>query len=268
MPAPRRFVTDAPTTAVDFARDVLVESWRSLLPQDSLVVRRRGLRGRLTLLGADTVRLDTATAGPLGADGRRIPGTIAAGSLARLWHRSHGFPLRAHADAIAVTAGDGQDARPDDLAAATVAVAGELGLRTVTVVRLHDRDAAATNELVRAVRRVSDLPVSSVVHARSTETTVAALASCALVVTHDDTAAAVTESLGTPTCRCAGDEDLTTRFLAIRAAATTVPADSDASRDARSLAFSLDAWARGRVSTRSLFEAVAHPASVDDLVGA
>lgn len=253
MPAARRFVTTPSTDARDFGRDALTETLRSLLPQDALVVGARGLRGRLGLLGKETVDLADLSS---------------VATLAALWHRELGVVLEGGPSALAVSVGADSTVTADALAAAATAVAGELDLGSIRVLQLAERDADATKQLVRAFRRVTEIPVSVVVHTGPVADTVSAFASSNLVVTHDATVAAIATSVQTPAVRIDDHTDITELYLAIRTATADPEAARVEDRSARTLAFALDAWARGRTSTADLHAAIADPARVDELVGA
>jgi len=261
MPAARRLVISPSTESPDLRRDLLVETLRAVLPHDALVVSGRGLRGRLGLVGKETVTLSLGA--PAGAD------AIAVDALAPLWVRDHAVSLDGGPSVLAVSTGADSPIAADDLAAAATAVAGEIDLGAIRIVQLADRDAAATKQLARAFRRVTDLPVTVVSHTGSVPDTVATIAATNLFLSHDDTAVAVARSLHTPSASIVGQHDLTSLYLTIRAAAehTDTAADDDL-RGARALAFALDAWARGRMSTEDLRAAVTNPSRIDELVGA
>jgi hypothetical protein len=270
MPTARRFVHAPLTGGADLARDVLTESWRAVLPHGVLVEQSRGLRGRLTLLAKETLTL-TAEHEHEHAHAHG-PDAIAAGTLARLWPGATDVTQTRGPSTVAVSTGGQGALSPDDLAAAVTAVAGESASAGVTVVQLADRDADAAKRLVRALRRITDLPVSLVAHEGGASATVAHMAASSVFVTHDETAAVLAETVRTATARTAGLRDVTEVFLAIRSAASvhttaSTGAATAATDRARSLAFALDAWARGRMSTEELRAAAADPSLVDDLVG-
>lgn len=261
MSAARRFVIAPSTTpdSADFGRDALVETWRALVPQEALVVGGRGLRARLGLLGKETLELVGARESP---DDR-----VSAGGLAVLWHRTHDAPRTAGPAAIVVTTSADCETSAEDLAAAVTAVAGELGLDSVRIVQLAERDAVATKQLVRAFRRMTDVLLSTVVHTGSVAETVAAFASGTVFVSHDDVAATIASSMLVPTVRPDAHRDLTELCHAVRTATPDVTA-ADTLRRARAEAFALDAWARGRMTTEDLRSTLAEPSRVDHLVGA
>lgn len=253
MPAARRFVTAPSTDARDFGRDALIETLRSLLPQDALVVGTRGLRGRLGLLGKETVDLADLSS---------------VADLAALWHREHGALLEGGPSALAVSIGADSAVAAEALAAATTAVAGELELASIRVFQFAERDAAATKQLVRTFRRVTEIPVSVVTHTDSVADTASAFAACNLVVTHDAAVAAIATSVHTPAVSLDDHTDITELYLAIRTATSDPESARVDDRAARALALALDAWARGRMSTADLHGAIADPTRVGELVGA
>jgi len=269
MAAARRFLTSLSPHLSDFGRDALVDAWRALLPADSVVAAPYGLRTRLRLVGTETIVLTGGYAAAQPDD--RIP----ADSLVTLWNHAYRVAPSDDADALAVSTGTGVPLAPDALAAAATAVAGELGLSAVRVFRLDQDDVDATRELVRAFRRLTDLPVTVVAHAASVADTVTALSGCRLVVGHDETATAVAASIGLAVVRLDSVTDVTEAYLAIRAGAADPItgaagpiSDATPSDGARTLAFTLDAWARGRLSTADLRAARTDVTRSSDLIEA
>lgn len=260
MPAARRLVAAPSTESPDFRRDLLVETLLAVLPQGALVVGGRGLRGRLGLVGKETITVSL--------DSTNATDAVAVRGVAPLWTRDHAVALEGGPSVLAVTTGAGSRIAADDLAAAATAVAGEHELESIRIVQLADRDAAATKQLARAFRRLTDLPVAVVPHTGTVADTVSTIAATNLFVSHDDAAVAVARSLHTPSTSTDGHTDITELYLAIRTATSDPEAARIDDRSARALAFTLDAWARGRMSTADLHAAIADPTRVDELVGA
>lgn len=269
MAAARRFVTDIGPTCSAFARTVLLETWRALLPDTLPLARPLSLADRLRLVRAEVLDLTDASTVDTGSDGR-----IGAGSLAVLWHSVAGdVPVAGVAPSdeitgsgavgVSVSAAVALGIDRDDLAAAVTATAGELGAARIVVFCLDPRDGRSASELVRAFRRITSLQVEIVVHDLSTDITVARLAACTRFVTVDPVAAAVARSVGVRTVRLDAADDLTALFTALQ---TGADLDQPDDRRARDLAFALDAWQRGRSSTAALWSSVRRVDSTDDLV--
>ncbi len=255
MPARRRLVADISADRSSFARSVLVEAWRALLPDTFDTAVPLSLRDRLRLGRAERLTLTDDTE-PTTDDGR-----VAAGALEVLWidhaAQTAAAPAPARGVVVTVTAALPLGRDSDGLAAAVTAVAGERDAPVITVVQLDPRDADSSRALVRAIRRMSTIPVEFAVHDISTDVTAARLVDAQLVLTADRTAEHVARSAGVPTVRLGRHDDLTELFVALHAPLDSV--DLGLVRAARATAFALDAWQRHRIGTEELRAAVRSP---------
>ncbi|WP_222834986.1 hypothetical protein, partial [Curtobacterium sp. B8] len=77
---------------------------------------------------------------------------------------------------------------------------------------------------------------------------------CALVVTDDRTVERVARSAGVPTVRLGSHDSLTELYVALHDPRSDV--DVAELRTARTVAFALDAWQRGRMTTAELHASV------------
>lgn len=257
MAAARRFVTDISSDASAFAHDVLLDAWRDVLPDQMDIAAPLRLTDRVRFTGTERLTLTNAleeTDGP----------TIAAGSLALLWNRGQNLPVTGPPSAVGVSIGAGADVDLDALAAATTAIAGEQGAGTILVLQLDPVDAGVCRRLVRALRSITVLPVSVTVHAQSVELTTAAIAGCRTVATHDRIAALTAASMGVSTVMIDPRADTTEMYLALCGAVPAAPGVE--SLRAGSLAFALDAWRRGRLSTAELRARTSTPLVAQQLV--
>lgn len=251
MPARRRFIADIAPGRSAFARSVLLEAWRALLPDTFDTATPLTLRDRVRLAGSERITL-TDDIEPA------TPGSIAAGTLDLLWidHAADVAAVPSTPVGVGLTVGAETDIglSTEDLAAAVVAVAGERDAASIVVFRLDERDGARSNEVLRAVRRMSSIPVALVAHDISTDVTARRITDCALVVTDDRTVERIARSAGVPTVRLGSHDSLTELYVALHDPRSDV--DVAELRTARTVAFALDAWQRGRMTTAELHASV------------
>lgn len=258
MPARRRFIADIAPERSAFARSVLLESWRAVLPDTFDLALPLSLRDRVRLGGSERMVVSDALTAT-------EPGVVAAGALDCLWidHAAGAaaFPSTPRGLGVTISAAVDLGVGTEDLAAAVTAVAGERGASSISVFRLDERDSAPSRELVRAVRRMSSIPVELVVHDISTDITVQRFTDCHLVLTADRTAERVARAAGVPTVRLGSQDDLAE--LSVGLHAPRVGLDPAELRAARAIAFALDAWQRHRLTTDEARAAV-RPVAVDE----
>ncbi|MFJ4220166.1 hypothetical protein [Curtobacterium luteum] len=258
MPARRRFIADIAPGRSAFARSVLLEAWRALLPDTFDTVTPLKLRDRVRLAGSERITLTDDIEST-------TPGSIAGGALDLLWidHAADVAAVPSTPAGVGVTVGAEPDTglSTEDLAAAVVAVAGERDAASIVVFRLDERDHARSNEVLRAVRRMSSIPVTLVAHDISTDVTARRITDCALVVTDDRTVERVARSSGVPAVRLGARDSLTELYVALHDPRSDVGAA--ALEAARSTAFALDAWQRGRMTTDGLHASV-RPVRLED----
>lgn len=263
MAARRRIIADIAPERSAFARSVLLESWRALLPDTFDTVLPLTLRDRVRLAGSDRLVVSDES-------GPAAGGRIAAGALELLWldHAADvdAVPSTPGGVAVSVSAAVDLALDVDDLAAAVTAVAGEQDAPRISVFRLDPRDADRSHDLVRAVRRISTVPVDLVAHDLSTDVTARRLLDSRLVVTVDRTAEHVARCAGVPTVRLGAHDDLTELYVALHAPLDSI--DGADLRAARSTAFALDAWQRHRLGTTDVRVAVGPSVTDEDRVAA
>lgn len=250
MAAARRFVTDISSSTSAFARDVLLDAWRDILPDQMDLAAPLRITERVRLLGQERLTLTDASEQTSGD-------SVAAGSLAHLWNRAQTLTVADAPDAVGVSIGAGTDVDLDALAAAVTAVAGEQGVDSVRVIQLDPADADVSKRLVRALRRITDRSVSITAHAQSVELTATTIAGCRTFATHDHVAAVAAASMGVSTVTIDTGAEVTELYLALRGATLQSPGAESLLAD--SLAFALDAWRRGRLSTAELRARTAVP---------
>lgn len=266
-PSARRFLTDIDPKRSAFARDVLLATWRSLVPDTLDTPSPLRIRDRLRLFGSERLVLSDRPA----ASGASAADVVPAASLVHLWSAAHPVDAPGAERSVGVVVRTGLPVVVEALAAALAATAGESDAHGILVLQLDPRDGRLAHALLRAVRRISDLPVALVVHDGDTGATASRMRSCSVLASADGTAAVVASSLGVPVVPLGSahpDEqadsgpdseepiDAGELWVRLRVAATSVgEPDEDALADARVLAFALDAWQRGRADVTAVHDA-------------
>lgn len=267
----RRFLTDIDPERSAFARDVLLATWRSLVPDALDTPSPLRIRDRLRLLGCERLVLSDRPATNWAASAAAAD-VVPAASLVHLWSAAHPVDSPGPECSVGVVVRTGLPVVVEALAAALAATAGESDAHGILVLQLDPRDGRLSHALLRAVRRISDLPVSLVVHDGDTGATASRMRSCSVLASADGTAAVVASSLGVPVVPLGSahpDEradsgpdsvepiDAGELWVRLRVAATSVAEpDEDAVADARTLAFALDAWQRGRADVAAVHQAL------------
>lgn len=222
------------------------------------------MRDRLRLLGTERLVLSDRAAAAA-AD------VVPAASLVHLWSAVHPVDTPGPERTVGVIVRTGLPVVVEALAAALAATAGESDAHGIVVLQLDPRDGRLSRALLRAVRRISDLPAALVVHEGDTGATASRMRSCSVLASADGTAAVVASSLGVPVVPLGSahpDEqaesgpdpeapiDAGELWVRLRVAATSVAEpDEDAVADARTLASALDAWQRGRAEVTAVHDA-------------
>lgn len=269
-PSARRFLTDIDPERSAFARDVLLATWRSLVPDTLDTPSPLRVRDRLRLLGSERLVLSdrpdaSGSASAAAAD------VVPAASLVHLWSAAHPVENPGPERSVGVVVRTGLPVVVEALAAALAATAGESDAHGILVLQLDPRDGRLSHALLRAVRRISDVPVTLVVHDGDAVATATRMRSCSVLASADGTSAVVASSLGIPVvplgpahpdervdAAVAPEEpvDAGELWVRLRVAATSVAEpDEDAVADARTLAFALDAWQRGRADVAAVHDA-------------
>lgn len=265
-PSARRFLTDIDPKRSAFARDVLLATWRSLVPDTLDTPSPLRIRDRLRLFGSERLVLSDRPA----ASGASAADVVPAASLVHLWSAAHPVDAPGAERSVGVVVRTGLPVVVEALAAALAATAGESDAHGILVLQLDPRDGRLSHALLRAVRRISDLPVALIVHDGDAVATASRMRSCSVLASADGTAAVVASSLGVsvvPLGSAHPDEadsgpdseepiDAGELWVRLRVAATSVAEpDEDADADARALAFALDTWQRGRADVTAVHDA-------------